>query len=172
VVAEKERLTFTDVLTGLYNYHYLRQFLASELRRCARYHKGTFILFIDVDWFKEVNDNHGHVTGSDILVELGRHFSSMVRESDVVVRYGGDEFVIILTETNAVAAQAIAERVRKSVESHIFGAGQHLEVRITVSIGVAGYPEHGSSVEELIRRADGAMYEAKNLRKNTVRIAG
>ncbi|MBI4456381.1 MAG: GGDEF domain-containing protein [Acidobacteria bacterium] len=171
MLIEKDRLTFTDTLTSLYNYRYLREFLMNEIRRCARYNKSVSILFIDIDWFKAVNDNHGHMAGSDTLVEIGRQFASIVRESDVVIRYGGDEFVIVLAETSPGGAQAIAERVRKSVESHVFGSDQRRNIRITVSIGIAGYPEHGFCVDDLIRKADGAMYEAKNLQKNTVRIA-
>ncbi|HEV8130850.1 MAG TPA: GGDEF domain-containing protein [Acidobacteriota bacterium] len=171
MLIEKERLTFTDTLTSLYNYRYLRQFLLNDIRRCSRYNKTVSILFIDIDWFKSVNDNHGHLAGSDTLVEIGNQFSSMVRESDVVVRYGGDEFVIILPETSPGGAETIAERVRKSVESHTFGIEQGRNVRITISIGIAGYPDHGFSVDELIRKADGAMYDAKNSMKNTVRVA-
>src|SRR2546425_1057172 len=171
MLIEKERLTFTDTLTSLYNYRYLRQFLLNEIRRCSRYNKTFSILFIDIDWFKNVNDNHGHLAGSDTLVEIGHQFASLVRESDVVVRYGGDEFVIILTETSPSDAETIAERVRKSVESHVFGLDKERNVRITISIGIAGYPDHGSSVDELIRLADTAMYDAKNSFKNTVRVA-
>lgn len=172
MLIEKERLTFTDTLTNLYNYRYLRQFLLNEIRRCSRYGKTFSILFIDIDWFKNVNDNHGHLAGSDTLVEIGRQFASLVRESDVVVRYGGDEFVIILTETSPSDAETIAERVRKSVESQVFGTAKGRNVRITISIGIAGYPDHGSSVDELIRLADTAMYDAKNSFKNAVRVAG
>ncbi|MBI2820937.1 MAG: GGDEF domain-containing protein, partial [Acidobacteria bacterium] len=138
-----------------------------------RYRKGFSILFIDIDWYKRVNDNHGHVAGSDMLVEIGRQFSSMVRESDVVVRYGGDEFVIVLTETGPTAAQAIAERIRRSVVAlYLFGLNKGRSIGVTVSIGVAGYPEHGSTADEIIRKADGAMYQAKSLQKNNVRVAG
>jgi diguanylate cyclase (GGDEF)-like protein len=119
-----------------------------------------------------VNDNHGHLAGSETLVEVGYQFSSLVRESDVVVRYGGDEYVIVLTETNSAGAEAIAERLRRSVESHVFGADKERDIRVTISIGIAGCPEHGFSVDELIRKADAAMYEAKNLMKNKVRVAG
>ncbi|HEY2933711.1 MAG TPA: GGDEF domain-containing protein [Acidobacteriota bacterium] len=172
MLIEKERLSFTDTLTSLYNYRYLRQFLASEIRRCTRYNKNVSVLFIDIDWFKAVNDNHGHLAGSETLVEVGYQFSSLVRESDVVVRYGGDEYVIVLTETNSAGAEAIAERLRRSVESHVFGADKERDIRVTISIGIAGCPEHGFSVDELIRKADAAMYEAKNLMKNKVRVAG
>ncbi|MBI3940176.1 MAG: GGDEF domain-containing protein [Acidobacteria bacterium] len=171
VLLEKERLSFTDTLTSLYNAQYLRQFLINEIRRCARYHKQVSILFIDIDWFKQVNDNHGHVAGSDTLVEISRRFSSMVRDSDVVVRYGGDEFVIVVTETAPAGAEAIAERVRSSIEAHVFGRPEGRNICLTVSIGVAGYPDHGSSVEELIRKADSAMYQAKSLQKNNVNVA-
>jgi diguanylate cyclase (GGDEF)-like protein len=171
MLAEKERLTFADTLTGLRNLHYLRQFLIGEIPRCLRYKKSVSVLFIDIDWFKQVNDNHGHMAGSDALVEIGRQFSSVVRESDVVVRYGGDEFVIVLTETGPTDAAAIAERIRKSVESHIFGTDKGRSIRVTVSIGVSAYPDHGMTGDELVSKADGAMYQAKHLQRNRVRVA-
>lgn len=171
LVRENEKLSFTDSLTCLYNYRYLRQFLTEEIKRSARYRKRFALLFIDIDWFKGVNDTHGHLVGSELLNEVGQMFRSLVRDADVIVRYGGDEYVIVLTEATAEGAQIIAERVLHAIAGHHFGKERGLDIKITISIGLATYPEHGDTVDGLIRKADLAMYEAKNLSKNCVKSA-
>ncbi len=165
-----ERLTITDDLTKLYNYRYLMQYLDADVRRCLRYKKKVSLLFIDVDGFKRINDTFGHLVGSQALSEIGQVFRGIVRETDVVGRYGGDEFVIVLPETPLNGAMIIAERIRKKVEECEFVA-QNLSIRLTVSLGVANCPKHTLTAEGLIKKADAAMYRAKELSKNSIKVA-
>ncbi len=165
-----EQLTITDDLTKLYNYRYLMQYLESNVRYCLRYKKKVSLLFIDVDGFKRINDTFGHLVGSQALAEMGQVFRRMVRETDVVGRYGGDEFVIVLPETPLNGAMVIAERIRKKVEECEFVA-QNLSIRLTVSLGVANCPKHTLTAEGLIKKADAAMYRAKELSKNSIKVA-
>jgi diguanylate cyclase (GGDEF)-like protein len=165
-----ERLTVTDDLTKLYNYRYLMKYLEADVKRCLRYKKKVSLLFIDVDGFKRINDTFGHLVGSQALAEMGQVFRKIVRETDVVGRYGGDEFVIVLPETPLNGAMVIAERIRKKVEECEFVA-QNLSIRLTVSLGVANCPKHTLTAEGLIKKADAAMYRAKELSKNSIKVA-
>ncbi|NLT66014.1 MAG: sensor domain-containing diguanylate cyclase [Acidobacteria bacterium] len=165
-----ERLTITDDLTKLYNYRYLMKYLESDVKRCLRYKKKVSLLFIDVDGFKRINDTFGHLAGSRALAEIGQVFKRIVRETDVVGRYGGDEFVIVLPETPLNGAMVIAERIRKKVEECEFVA-QDLSIRLTVSLGVANCPKHTLTAEGLIKKADAAMYRAKELSRNSIKVA-
>ena len=167
---EAERLTITDDLTKLYNYRYLMKYLEADVKRCLRYKKKVSLLFIDVDGFKRINDTFGHLVGSQALAEMGQVFKRIVRETDVVGRYGGDEFVIVLPETPLNGAMVIAERIRKKVEECEFVA-QNLSIRLTVSLGVANCPKHTLTAEGLIKKADAAMYRAKELSKNSIKVA-
>ncbi len=165
-----EQLTITDDLTKLYNYRYLMQYLEAEVKRCLRYKKKVSLLFIDIDGFKRINDTFGHLVGSQALAEMGQVFRRILRETDVVGRYGGDEFVIVLPETPLNGAMVIAERIRKKVEDYEFIA-QNLSIRLTVSLGVANCPKHTLTAEGLIKKADAAMYRAKELSKNSIKVA-
>jgi diguanylate cyclase (GGDEF)-like protein len=165
-----EHLTITDDLTKLFNYRYLMQYLESNVKHCLRYKKKVSLLFIDVDGFKKINDTFGHLVGSQALAEMGQVFRRMVREADVVGRYGGDEFVIVLPDTPLNGAMVIAERIRKKVEECEFVA-QNLSIRLTVSLGVANCPKHTLTAEGLIKKADAAMYRAKELSKNSIKVA-
>ncbi len=165
-----ERLTITDDLTKLYNYRYLMQYLEAEVKRCLRYRKRVSLLFIDVDGFKQVNDSFGHLVGSLALAEMGQVLRRITRETDVIGRYGGDEFVVVLPETPLNGALAIAERIRKKVEDYEFVA-QDLSIHLTISLGVANCPKHTMTAEGLIKKADAAMYRAKELSKNSIKVA-
>ena len=165
-----ERLTITDDLTLLYNYRYLKKYIEAEVKRCLRYKKKVSLLFIDIDEFKSINDTFGHLVGSRALAEMGQVFKKCVRETDVVGRYGGDEFVIVLPETSLRGALTVAERIRKRVERFEFAA-RNLSIRLTVSLGVANCPRHALTAEGLIRKADAAMYRAKELSRNSIKVA-
>ena len=167
-----QKLTITDDLTSLYNFRYLRQYLGFEIKRSLRYEKNLSLLFIDIDNFKHVNDTHGHLVGSATLCEVGQLFNKQVRDTDVIVRYGGDEFVIILPETTLEGAKVIGERLRQRVENFVFSGGRDLQLKLTISIGIASCPEHSMTAEGLLQKADAAMYAAKEDSKNNIKIAG
>jgi two-component system, cell cycle response regulator len=170
-IAEAERLSLTDDLTKLYNGRYLRQYLTSEIRRARRYNSMVSVLFLDLDDFKNINDKYGHLVGSHLLMEVAAVILTSVRDTDVVARYGGDEFVVVLPESDIVQSGRVAERVRDRISKHVFTGGRRLKLSVTASFGVATFPHHCSSPQQLVARADTAMYEAKAARKNCVRLA-
>ena len=170
-IAEAEKLSQTDDLTKLHNARYLRQFLIAEVKRARRYGSTVTVLFFDLDDFKEINDHYGHLVGSHVLMEMATVILMGVRDTDVVARYGGDEFVVIFPETNLEMVARVAERMREKIAEHVFTGGRGLRLRITASFGVAAFPEHSLSPQQLIADADAAMYEAKAAHKNCVRYA-
>jgi diguanylate cyclase (GGDEF)-like protein len=166
-----EALSVTDELTQLYNSRYLNHVLRREAKRASRSGRPLSLVFLDLDGFKSVNDSHGHLAGSRALVEAAAVIRGSARETDVVARFGGDEFSIILPDTGADGAVAVGERVRDRIEAHPFLAGDGLSLRLTVSVGVATLPDVASSAEELMRAADMAMYQVKDSGKNGVQLA-
>ena len=170
-IAEAERLSQTDDLTKLHNARYLRQFLLNEIRRARRYGSSVAALFLDLDDFKGINDEHGHLVGSHVLMEMAGVILSSIRDTDAVARYGGDEFVIVLPDTGIELAGTVAERIRQKILRHHFTGGRRLQLSLTASFGVAAFPKHASSPQQLIACADTAMYEAKAANKNCVRFA-
>ncbi len=159
-----EDLVITDDLTKLFNTRYLNRSLESEIQRSARYSTSVSLIFMDLDHFKDVNDVHGHLIGSKLLAEIGQLLMKQLRTLDVVARYGGDEFVILLPQTELRGAMVIAERIRERIEKTIFLKKEGMNFRITSSFGVASYPETAGSKDELIKIADDSMY---NVKKNT-----
>ena len=170
-IGEAERLSQTDDLTKLHNARYLRQFLLNEIRRARRYGSSVAALFLDLDDFKRVNDAHGHLAGSHVLMEMAAVMLSSIRDTDAVARYGGDEFVIVLPDTEIELAGTVAERIREKIAHHRFNAGRNLKLLLTASFGVAAFPMHASSPQQLIASADTAMYEAKAANKNCIRFS-
>src|SRR5436305_2551713 len=144
-IAEAERLSQTDDLTKLHNARYLRQYLLSEIRRARRYGSSVAALFFDLDDFKNVNDVHGHLVGSHVLMEMAAIILSSVRDTDVVARYGGDEFVVILPETDLEMGLLVAERVRERIAAHAFNGGRRLSLPPTAPLGGASFPAHAPS---------------------------
>ena len=169
--AQAQSLIYIDDLTKLYNSRYLNVVLDRELKRSERYRNFFSVLFMDVDFFKRVNDAYGHLVGSRVLVEVGGVLRSCVRETDTVVRYGGDEFVVLLVETNAEDALLVAERMRSMIEGKSFGQDFALSIRLTISIGIAAFPEHASTKQHLLSMADQAMYRGKDSTRNVVYLA-
>jgi len=167
-IAEAERLSLTDDLTRLHNARYLRQFLVNEIKRARRYSSSVAAIFLDLDDFKLVNDQHGHLVGSHVLMEVAALLLPSVRDTDCVVRYGGDEFLLILPDARLEDALQVAERTRAKIERHQFNGGRRLKISLTASLGVATFPQHALSPQQLIACADRAMYHAKAANKNCV----
>ncbi len=169
--AEAKEMAFIDSLTNLYNSKYLEMALDKELKRADRLLMPVTVLFLDLDNFKRINDTNDHLIGSRVLVETGRILLKCVREVDTVIRYGGDEYVIVLVDADYNVATRVAERIRSSIEETSFLSDESLDIRITVSIGIATYPVHTRDKKELLKIADKAMYRAKDLSRNTVYVA-
>ena len=129
------------------------------------------LLFMDIDFFKEINDAHGHAAGNRALKELSILFKKCVRESDILFRYGGDEFIALLDPCDLLTATAVAERIRQTVMQYDFLKKTKHPVRLTISIGIALWPQHARTKKDLIEAADQAMYQAKKLSRNLVYIA-
>lgn len=161
-------MLYVDELSGLFNYRYLKIALEREIKRSDRYATQLTVMFLDLDNFKGVNDTHGHMVGSGVLRELGGLLKKTLREVDVVIRYGGDEYTIILVETGPSIAQRVGERIRKQIESHPFMQSDGYHIQITASIGFACYPDDTNGMQELLSMADQAMYVGKASGKNCV----
>ena len=166
-----EQLTITDDLTRLFNSRYLNLYISREIKRCKRHGIPLSVIFLDLDGFKGVNDQYGHLAGSRTLTEVGGILVEAVRESDILARYGGDEFVVVLPETPPSGALVIAERIRRAIEAHTFLQDQGLEARISASFGISSYPDHALTPEGLIQKADQAMYRVKERDKNGIEVA-
>jgi diguanylate cyclase (GGDEF)-like protein len=167
---EAKQLSYIDDLTGLYNPRFLDQALSIAMDNLKSSSKGFCVLFIDIDKFKQINDQNGHLIGSQMLSHLGKLLKNSFRRNDQLFRYGGDEFIAVLYDTEIEKAREIAERIRKTVEERIFKF-HHSSLKVTLSIGIARFPEHGRSKEEVIAMADRAMYVSKKQGRNQVIIA-
>jgi diguanylate cyclase (GGDEF)-like protein len=166
-----EALSVTDDLTSLYNSRYLSLVLRREVKRASRSGRPLSLLFLDLDGFKAINDRHGHLFGSRALVEAAGVIRSSARETDVVARFGGDEFALVLPDTGSEGATAVGQRVRDRIAEYVFLSGDDLNIRLTASVGVATLPDVAGSVESLIQAADQAMYRVKERGKNGIWVA-
>jgi diguanylate cyclase (GGDEF)-like protein len=166
-----EALSVTDDLTHLYNSRYLNQVLRRETKRASRSGRPLSLLFIDLDGFKAVNDTYGHLFGSRALVEAAAVIRQSARETDVVSRFGGDEFALVLPDTGGEGAFAVGERIRERIAAHKFLAGDGLNIHLTGSVGVATLPDVAASSDELVQAADKAMYAVKESGKNGIQAA-
>jgi diguanylate cyclase (GGDEF)-like protein len=166
-----EALSVTDDLTRLYNSRYLNSVLRRETKRASRSGRPLSLLFLDLDGFKRVNDTHGHLFGSRALVEAAAVIRGSARETDVVARFGGDEFALILPDTGSEGAFAVGERIRERIAAHPFLAADGLDVRLTASVGLATLPDVAGSADELMHAADKAMYLVKESGKNGIQVA-
>jgi diguanylate cyclase (GGDEF)-like protein len=163
-----KRLSITDGLTQLFNSRYFYNQIKAEIDRTSRYQRPLSLLLLDIDRFKEYNDNYGHLEGDKVLVRLGQVIKSCLRKMDSAYRYGGEEFTVILPETEGDEAATVAERIRASVEEEYFLSGEKCNpIAITVSVGVAEY-QLGEEAAVLVQRADKAMYLSKQGGRNRV----
>ncbi|HEX2118555.1 MAG TPA: diguanylate cyclase, partial [Acidimicrobiales bacterium] len=167
---EAVRLSLTDGMTGLWNRRNFDLRLESELSRAVRFSEPFAVVFVELDQMKLVNDRHGHQAGDTVLIELARRLTEAVREVDVVARWGGDEFTLLLPKTALPGALLLAEKIRAAVANAPFRIDTGT-LDITISVGVAAYPEHGSSGKDLVAAADAAMYRAKAAGRNRVEHA-
>lgn len=159
----------TDPLTKLFNIGYFKDRLLKELDRAKRFQHDLSVAIIDLDHFKEYNDNYGHQAGDQLLIRLAGIFSKSFRDTDIIARYGGDEFIFMLPETKKQEAGQLVHKVLQDLELYEVSRERGGQV-VTFSAGIASYPEDGSSVSDLIKSADEALYEAKGAGRNTVRL--
>ncbi len=160
-----------DPLTGLFNRRYLEESTTRELSRCARRDLPLSLLMLDIDHFKVFIDVHGHAGGDAVLAHFGNLLQSMTRGEDIACRYGGEEFTLILPEADVPAATARAEAIRTAVEAMQVPHLGKILPQVTISVGVAGYPEHGNVPETLMKAADEALYRAKRAGRNRVDVS-
>jgi len=159
LVQTMQRIAWTDSLTGVYNRHFFNEMLPREMERANRYQHQLSILLLDIDGFKRYNDTYGHLHGDVVLKTIARTFASQMRASDIIARFGGDEFVVILPETNRRKALTIADRIRGALAAQSFNGS-----RLSVSIGVTSN-RPGMTPEQLLEEADQDMYRRKNIGK-------
>jgi diguanylate cyclase (GGDEF)-like protein len=164
--AQLWEMAVTDSLTGLYVRRYFMMKFQEELLRAQRYEKNLTVIMADLDRFKRINDTYGHSTGDRVLSIVGKFLQQNIRDVDIIARFGGEEFVILLPEADENEARKVSERLRHNLEN--------LELddcpSLTLSLGIAAYPKDGTDIEELIIKADAAMYAAKQSGRNRVEM--
>ena len=170
-VARIQQLTITDDTTGLYNVRHLYNVLARELKRSEKLRFPLSLAFLDLDRFKLVNDEHGHLVGSELLARTGQRLKELSRSRDLCFRYGGDEYVILMPETGAEAAMTEAQRLLDALMSTEFHMKNGLGLRVSASVGLSTAPRDGTTVHSIIGRADTRMYTVKTEGRGQVRGA-
>lgn len=165
-------LAHIDDVTGLYNQRKLQKDLDSGIDRHKKFDEGFVILFIDIDHFKDINDGHGHLIGTKLLFKLGILLKDILRESDLIYRYGGDEFVMIVPNSNTEDGKIIGERILERVKNNIFEISAREHFRLSLSIGIARFPDNARNSSEIISIADQMMYYAKSTGRGKVCLAG
>jgi diguanylate cyclase (GGDEF)-like protein len=167
-VERVKQLAYLDGLTGIFNRRFFELRILEEIERARRYGTGMAVIMADIDEFKRLNDEFGHLLGDEVLRQVSSLFHQQLRKIDVVCRYGGEEFAILLTQINTDQAVGIAEKLRRMVETHQFPG---VPRTVTISAGVGAFPAHGKSRDELIRAADNGLYAAKQAGRNRVCLA-
>jgi diguanylate cyclase (GGDEF)-like protein len=167
-VERVRQLAYIDGLTGIFNRRFFELRITEEIERAKRFGSGLAVIMIDIDHFKRLNDEFGHLLGDEVLRQVSSIFSQHLRKIDVVCRYGGEEFVVVLSQTDAEHALTVAEKLRKVVENWQFPG---VPRTVTISAGTATFPEHGSERDQLVKAADSGMYMAKQCGRNRVCVA-
>lgn len=164
---ELRQLSITDGLTGLYNYRYFKEQFTQEISRALRHALNVSLIMIDIDHFKNFNDQNGHPAGDRVLQELGSLLKSNIRNIDMAARYGGEEFTLILIETDKNSALVVAEKIRKLIETNKFHHEEKQPLgKITISSGLSTFPEDGHEFSTLVEKADQRLYRAKQAGRN------
>lgn len=170
-IARMNELVTKDDLTLAFNRRFFEDYMTEEIERARRFHKPLSLIFLDLDGLRDVNSRFGHAMGSKTLQEAASRVMNSVRTIDKVVRYGGDEFCVILPETDAEGSLEVAERIRQKLASSLFLVDDTGGIEITGSFGVACYPIHALTKEDLVKKADEAMYSIKSHTKNDISVA-
>jgi len=167
-----KELAFTDGLTGIFNRRYFDMRYSREMLRARRYRRNLTVLMIDIDFFKLYNDTLGHLAGDHALRNVAQVLEASLRRADILCRYGGEEFVVILPEIDGKHGQIVGEKLRRAVLAASFDGEQNLPGKhVTISVGVAAFPEHGETAEDILHKADQALYAAKAGGRNQVNVA-
>lgn len=167
-VERVKQLAYLDGLTGIFNRRFFEMRIMEEIERARRYKSGMAVIMADIDEFKRLNDEFGHVLGDEVLRQVSSVFHQQLRKVDVVCRYGGEEFGLLLTQVNAEQAEAVADKLRKTIAAWQFPG---VPRTVTISAGVAMFPEHGTTRDKLVRAADTALYAAKQAGRNRICLA-
>jgi diguanylate cyclase (GGDEF)-like protein len=170
-VEKIQELTITDDCTGLFNARHLYKTLETEVYRSGRFGYQFSVIFLDLDYFKQVNDTHGHLVGSRLLAEIGYLIKAQLRLIDFAFRYGGDEFVVLLPQTSKEQAVVVAKRLQDSLRSGTFCTELGLSLQVRASIGVATFPHDAQTPHDIIRQADEMMYMVKNTTRDNIGVA-
>jgi diguanylate cyclase (GGDEF)-like protein len=170
-MARIQQLTITDDTTGLFNVRHLYDVLGRELERCSRLHLPVSLAFLDLDRFKQVNDAHGHLVGSELLSRAGQRLQELSRPQDLCFRYGGDEFVVVMPETGRSDAHDLATNLHRELTATRFHVSGDLELTVCASVGLATAPADGATIHTIIGAADARMYEVKTEGRGRVRGA-
>jgi diguanylate cyclase (GGDEF)-like protein len=160
-----KELAYVDGLTGIHNRRFFEMRIGEELERASRFQGSLAMVMADIDHFKRLNDEFGHLLGDEILRAVSGILKQQLRKMDMVCRYGGDEFVIVVPETTGSNAARVAEKLRRQIETHHFPG---VPRPVTISCGVADYPAHGATRDEVVAAADSALYSAKQAGRNRV----
>jgi diguanylate cyclase (GGDEF)-like protein len=171
-VEKIQELTITDDCTGLYNARHLYNTIESEVYRSNRFGYEFSVLFLDLDHFKLVNDQYGHLIGSRLLFEIGNTIKNHLRLIDYAFRYGGDEFVVLLPQTSKTSSIVVARRLRDILRNTNFHMGEGLDLNVRASMGVASFPDDAKNAHDLIRQADEMMYIIKNTTRDAIALCG
>lgn len=169
--AKIKKLNITDEYTGLYNARYLHKFLDAFFKTSTRIDDKIAAIFIDIDDFKKIVDEFGHLAGSDVLKQVGQTISNTLSNTDILVKYGGDEYVIILPGQHSDDALAVSRKIANAVNSEYYSASSEKKVQVTASFGIASYPDTAANKTELLIEADNALFKIKNTTKNNIGIA-